>query len=85
MPVGNVTAELRGCFREYVEDHPAYTERFGEHVQPPCIIWGRVYGDIRGRFRNGDLIHTSLIVSFDETTQIVTTLNSTYRILNWIE
>lgn len=46
------------------------------------ILWGRIYGDIRGRFRDGTLIHTSDIPDFKEVLlgegQVVHTLNSHY-------
>lgn len=42
------------------------------------IYWGNIYGDIKGRFADGDYIHTSLITKRDE--QIIHTLNSTYEL-----
>lgn len=47
------------------------------------IIWGRIYGDIYGRFPDGTRIHTS---SLSPTKQVleegltITTLNSFYKL-----
>lgn len=47
----------------------------------PYIIWGNVYGDAKGRFRNGARIHTSYVVTpVEEWAQggVVRTRNSAY-------
>jgi hypothetical protein len=65
------TATLRDCSKDY----------YGKQY----IVWGNIYGDTRGRWRDGTRIHTSDVKSFDEATQILHTLNSSYKIENWRE
>lgn len=43
-------------------------------------LWGHVYGDVKGRFADGQLIRTSAIVKIEDG--IVLTLNSAYRLTN---
>lgn len=45
------------------------------------VFWGYVYGDVKKRFRDGAVIHTSSVVNVDEYDDcfIVTTLNSVYK------
>lgn len=57
-----VTGRLEGWWKD--ERHP--------------IIWGYIYDDIHGRFRNGSYIHTSQIV--EQTPTHVKTLNSYYKL-----
>lgn len=46
------------------------------------VIWGHVYEDVRGRFRDGTWIHTSVLrhpkIAVHKEGDIVRTLNSTY-------
>lgn len=42
------------------------------------VIWGAVYGDINERWRDGEVIRTSLIVNLDLESGHVRTLNSLY-------
>lgn len=46
------------------------------------IVWGYLFDDVRGRWRDGEHIHTSNITSHKQDTtkegDVVTTLNSTY-------
>lgn len=44
------------------------------------IYWGNVYGDTKGRFRGGELIHTSWVVSGPDENGIIKTRNSVYKI-----
>lgn len=47
------------------------------------IIWGNVFGDSKGRFRDGTRIHTSYITPPSEEWKegaIVTTRNSVYKL-----
>ncbi len=40
---------------------------------------GEVYGDTRGRFCDGQVIHTSLVVRVED--EMVLTLNSVYKLI----
>ena len=42
------------------------------------VLWGRLYGDTKSRFRDGTLIHTSKVIELDETRRFVRTRNSVY-------
>ena len=42
------------------------------------IYWGFIYGDTKGRFRDGAYIHTSLVEKREE--QTIYTLNSVYEL-----
>lgn len=42
------------------------------------IYWGNVYGDAKGRFYDGQHIHTSLVVKREG--QVIYTLNSVYQL-----
>lgn len=52
----------------------------GEDQRAPCLS-GEVYDDTKGRFRNGDLITTSTIVSEDG--DVFKTRYSAYRVESW--
>jgi hypothetical protein len=54
----------------------------GEDPRAPCLV-GNVYGDARGRFRDGEYITTSTIM--DETGDVFTTRYSAYRVETWAE
>ena len=45
------------------------------------IVWGQIYDDIKGRFPDGTLIHTSDIVSWEDE-YFINTLNSRYSLGN---
>lgn len=64
----NITAELRAW-------HPQKTESF-------MIYWGDIYGDTKCRWEDGETIHTSAVLSYEETSDafIVTTRNSIYEL-----
>lgn len=52
-----------------------------DQVHP--IVWGRIFGDTRGRFPDGLWIHTSVVPALAEGAslsegQVIKTLNSTY-------
>ena len=61
-----VTATLRNAVRSPRRSDGAY------------VIYGDVYGDIRGRFVDGQNIRTSIVMH--EEDGMVRTLNSLYRI-----
>ena len=61
-----VTATLRNAVRSPCRSDGAY------------VIYGDVYGDIRGWFMDGQEIRTSIVVH--EEGDLVRTLNSLYRI-----
>jgi hypothetical protein len=44
------------------------------------VAWGYVSGDIHGRFRDGERIHTSYVKAYDPETKVLTTRNSTYLV-----
>lgn len=45
-------------------------------------LWGQIYGDSKGRFRDGHYVHTSKIKSINvsPTGVFVSTLNSVYKV-----
>ena len=49
-------------------------ESVGEHV----IAWGNIYDDRKGRFNDGDMVHTSAITKREG--DVIWTRNSVYRI-----
>jgi hypothetical protein len=52
----------------------------GEDPRAPCLS-GDVYGDARGRFRDGERITTSTVVSEDD--DVFTTRYSVYKVESW--
>ena len=44
-------------------------------------VVGNIYGDVRGRFPDGSLIHTSFVVR--QEGDLIFTLNSVYRVESW--
>lgn len=42
------------------------------------VLWGNIYGDVKGRFPDGHFVRTSLVQHFDG--DVVYTRNSTYKI-----
>lgn len=47
------------------------------------VVWGRIFGDTKGRFPDGTFIHTSVVTALYEGAtlvegQIIETLNSAY-------
>lgn len=48
------------------------------------VYWGRIYGDKKGRFNDGDSIHTSRVISKDyyQGYQVVNTRNSKYLMVD---
>jgi len=50
---------------------------------PGGNLYGAVYGDVHGRFRDGEMITTSRVVSEDGN--IVNTLYSIYEVESWKE
>lgn len=46
------------------------------------VVWGHIEGDTKGRFRDGQLIHTSKVTSCEwgEKPEIIETYNSIYRV-----
>ncbi|RWO20635.1 hypothetical protein [Mesorhizobium sp.] len=58
----------------------AYRVPRGADPRAPCLS-GRVYGDTKGRFRDGDRITTSTIVS--EEGDVFRTRFSVYRVESW--
>lgn len=54
----------------------------GEDPRAPCLS-GNVYGDVRGRFDDGERITTSRIAN--EEGDIFTTLYSVYKVESWAE
>lgn len=65
IPDEQVTAELR---ISHFQDFPD-----GQ------IAWDYVFNDKKNRFRNGERIHTSLIL--EQTDEYITTLNSIYKVI----
>jgi hypothetical protein len=45
------------------------------------IVWGRINGDTAGRFKDGEVIHTSYVKLLDG--DVVYTRNSIYEIASW--
>lgn len=60
------TIEIHGTLERWAED-----KKYN-------VIWGFIYGDTKGRFRDGTWIHTSNIV--ERKGKIIKTLNSTYKL-----
>ena len=53
--------------------------RIQQVTKKECIVWGDCYDDIRDRFRDGELIHTSGVKNCKmKEGDIITTRNSTY-------
>lgn len=67
---GTITGTLRNARRVSAGDDP----------RAPCLS-GDVFGDTRGRFRDGERITTSTIMSEDG--DVFTTRYSTYRVESW--
>ena len=44
------------------------------------IAWGNCYDDEKGRFRNGDYIRTSVILSFNPEARTIQTRNTLYKL-----
>ena len=70
---------------------PAAVEITGElrsAHKSPCegglgfVLMGCVYGDTKGRFRDGDYIHTSYVVRELEG-DVFVTRNNAYRVAEW--
>lgn len=54
----------------------------GEHPHAPCLA-GNVHGDTKGRFRDGELITTSTIMSEDG--DVFKTRYSAYKVESWAD
>lgn len=69
MNVYTITAELRGW----------YPQNIGKEQ----LIWGKCYGDVKGRFRNGCTIHTSMVKEMRDCGDhfLCITLNSAYKLM----
>lgn len=52
----------------------------GDDPRAPCLR-GQIYGDIRGRFRDGEYVTTSTIMS--EADDVFVTRYSTYKVESW--
>lgn len=65
-----ITAELRNV-----------TRRADSPWRPYDHLSGDIYNDSRGRFRDGERVSTSAIISVEG--DIVTTRNSIYRVTSW--
>lgn len=52
-----------------------------EHWGQCSVLTGNIYGDSRGRFQDGELIHTSAIQSNDG--DVYVTRNSVYKVESW--
>lgn len=65
---------ITGELREWQADHS-----FPKHV----IYWGRVFGDVKGRFKDGSRIHTSYVKHVEDCGDhlILTTRNSVYKLM----
>lgn len=50
------------------------------------VFWGQIYGDTKGRFRDGTMIHTSAC-EFNKNKEgdIIETLNSRYKLGKFME
>ncbi|TIL38505.1 hypothetical protein [Mesorhizobium sp.] len=68
----NVNGTLRNAYRVPRGDDP----------RAPCLS-GRVFGDTKGRFRDGEWITTSTIMS--EEGDVFRTRFSVYRVESWRE
>lgn len=44
------------------------------------IVYGDVYNDIKGRFEDGDHIHTSKVLNADFVNGVIETRNSVYHL-----
>ena len=62
----NITAELKDAFKQYLPDDS-------------YIIWGKIHNDSKGRFKNGDFVHTSTVISYLGN-DLYKTLNSVYKV-----
>lgn len=51
-------------------------ERWGNNV----VIIGKVYNDIKGRFKDGTEIHTSRVLKADFVNGVIETQNSVYHL-----
>ena len=50
-------------------------------VEVGSPIYGHIYNDSRSRFHDGDQIHTSKVLEYNEETKIATTKNTKYKII----
>lgn len=46
------------------------------------ILVGKLHGDAKGRFRDGEVVHTSMIVR-ELPGDVFQTKNSVYRVMSW--
>lgn len=53
----------------------------GEHHRAPCLS-GEIYGDTKGRFRDGEIVYTSTITE-EMPDDVFKTAFSVYRVENW--
>lgn len=67
----DITGELRNA--RHVKE--------GEDPRAPCLR-GEVYGDVRGRFRDGEIVTTSTVLEALED-GIFKTRYSVYRVTSW--
>ena len=49
-------------------------------VNGGMVVVGYIFNDEKGRFEDGTLIHTSLVVYADFEYRVIKTLNSTYHL-----
>lgn len=54
----------------------------GQDPRAPAIR-GQIFGDVRGRFNDGDVVITSTVL--DEDGDVFTTRNSVYKVESWAE
>lgn len=76
LPTADRKPEINGTLRN------ARRVAKGEDPRAPCL-YGQVYGDTKGRFRDGEYITTSTI--FSEDGDIFTTRYSAYRVESWAD
>lgn len=71
----DITAKIVGVLRnaEWIKEGDP---------RSPCLC-GEVYGDTKGRFRDGTSIVTSTVMSEDDGTGVFQTRYSAYKVESW--
>ena len=51
-----------------------------KRVGDAVVAWGKIYNDVKGRFKDGTYIHTSRIFVADLERGLIQTKNSVYKL-----
>lgn len=75
--MANETVEIDGVLKSATRN----TDAWG---RPGLSITGAIYGDKKGRFRDGDVVTTSSVTK-ELPGDIFVTRNSVYRVESWMQ